>query len=169
MARVELSFLTVPACHPRYGGGPVSVIRLMTKVRFQQTDGRMSEPWDAIVDTGAPFGVLPLRVWRDLAREIRAADSSLGGISQRKNCQVAAAFGTVRGQLADDAGATSRSYQFPTFLARTNRVPLLLGFSGLLDSLRVYFDYGSGEAWVHERVPKDRSDQRGHRKWFDQE
>jgi hypothetical protein len=42
-------------------------------------------------------------------------------------------------------------YNFPAFLAQTDHVPLILGFSKLLEKFTNHFDYQTGEAWIEER------------------
>ena len=151
MARIGLRFRTQQLSAPRFGDEPVAVIRVLARVRLRSTSGADSVAWRAIVDTGAPFGVLPRRVWRDLKVAVREPDSPIGGISRRKACRVPAAFGTVQGRLEDTQGDVSRWYDFPVFLAKTNCVPLILGFADLLESLKLTVDYPAGEAWVEER------------------
>jgi len=151
MARIELWFVTWRVVSPRFGQEPVAIIRLMAKVRFRRADGSETEPWEAILDTGAPFGVLPRRLWRDLDTAIRVQETTFGGISQRKVCQIRASFGLVRGQLEDETGSMSQWCEFPVFLAQTDRVPLILGFAGLWEKFKTYFDYAADVAWVEER------------------
>lgn len=150
MARIGLWFVTWHVVSPRFGKEPVAVIRLMAKMRFRQVDGVGTEPWEAILDTGAPFGVLPRRLWRHLDTTIRTQETTLGGISQRKVCQIRASFGVVSGQLEDETGSTSQWYDFPVFLAQTDRVPLIIGFAGLLEQFSTYFDYAADVAWIEE-------------------
>ena len=104
MARIDLRFARWTSTDPeRYGPVPVTATRLFARVRFRTTDGMPSVSWDAIVDTGAPFAVLPRRIWRDLDAAIAAPSTWLGGINQRKACQIPAAFDSVLGQLEDDS------------------------------------------------------------------
>jgi hypothetical protein len=150
MARIGLYFRTRQIISPQFGNWPVTVIRLMARVEFCLTEGGHTDPWEAILDTGAPVSILPRRLWRTLEKEIHVSEASFGGMSRRKVCQIPCSIGTVRGQLCDYAGHFSRVYDFPAILAKTDRVPLLIGFSGLLDHLVGHFDYQTGEAWVEE-------------------
>jgi hypothetical protein len=123
----------------------------MARVEFGWAGGGLTEPLETIFDTGAPFGVLPRCIWQPLDAEILVPETTFGGISQRKVCQIRAAFGSVQGRLVDKEGHATRAYDFPAFLAQTDRVPLILGFAGLLEKFTNHFDYQSGEAWIEER------------------
>jgi hypothetical protein len=150
MVRIGLSFRTQQVVSPQFGNWPVTVIRLMAKVQFQLPGGAFTDPWSAILDTGAPFGVLPQRLWRMLETEIHVSEATFGGISRRKVCQIRCSIGTVRGSLIDEAGHRSRIYDFPAFLAKIDRVPLIIGFAGLLEEFTNHFDYKTAKAWVEE-------------------
>jgi hypothetical protein len=154
MERVALWFRTRQISDPGYGAAPVCAIRVLARARFslRGPGPDISAAWEAVVDTGAPFGVLPKRVWLGAEVNVLSPDSALGGISRRKACRLPAAFGVVRGRLEDASGKHTQWYPFPVFLAKTNRVPLIIGFAGMLDRLRVVVDYPSGAAWVEERT-----------------
>lgn len=150
MARVKLSFRTQQVVTPQFGNWPLKFIRLVAKVQFQLPDASFTEPWITVFDTGAPMGVLPRRLWRMLAPEIHVPDATFGGISRRKVCQIRCSIGTVRGRLIDEDGTRTRMYNFPAFLAKIDRVPLIIGFAGLLEKFTNHFDYPADEAWVEE-------------------
>ena len=152
MGCIGLRFETRQVRSPRYGRRPVRITRVLSTARFRGQDDNADAAWEAIIDTGAPLGLLPRRVWCDAAVDMIVADSTLGGISQRKVCRVPAPFGVVQGCLEDASGKHTQWYPFPVFLAKTNRVPLIIGFAGMLDRLRVVVDYPSGAAWVEERT-----------------
>jgi len=151
MARVRLYFETKQVVVPQFGNWPVTIIRLMADAQFQLSDGLLTEPIEAIFDTGAPLGVLPRRLWQMLSTKIHVPEATFGGISRRKVCQIRCSIGTVRGCFVDAEGNHTRLYDFPAFLAKTNRVPLIIGFAGLLEKFRNYFDCEANEAWVEER------------------
>jgi hypothetical protein len=50
--------------------------------------------------------------------------------------------------LRDDAGQVSETLTFRAHLAHTNDIPLLLGFSGLLDRADVHFSVNRSEAYL---------------------
>jgi len=150
MAHIKLYFETKQVISSRYGNWPLNIIRLMAKVQFRLSDGYLTQPWEAILDTGAPLSVLPRSLWRDLEKEIHVQKATFGGISRRRYCRIRCSIGSVFGRLVDTEGNRSRIYDFPAFLAKTDRVPLILGFAELLEKFHSDFDYQSGEAWIEE-------------------
>lgn len=151
MAIVKLSFRTQQVVTPQFGNWPLTFIRLVAKVQFQLPDASFTEPWIAVFDTGAPMSVLPKRLWRMLAPEIHVPDATFGGISRRKVCQIRCSIGTVRGRLIDEYGNRTRVYDFPAFLAKIDRVPLIIGFAELLEKFTNHFNYSTHEAWIEEQ------------------
>jgi len=151
MARVALYFDAKTVRSPRFGDDPFRVIRLLARAQFASAGGRFTEPMEAVVDTGAPLAVLPDSVWRSLEAEVRVPEASFEGISPGQQCQVEVSFGAVRGRLVDADGNSTRMYTFPAFLAKTDRVPLIIGFADLLEKLDNHFNYQTGEAWVQEQ------------------
>jgi hypothetical protein len=152
---IKLRFETRTLVDARYGYHPLTVIRLFAGVRFVQSDGTLFDLLEAIVDTGAHTSVLPLSLWQEIAVEIDAEDVFFGGINARPECQIPASLGRVRCFLTDETGQLSPELNVPSFLAKTDRVPLILGFANLLSRFRVCFDpkvtglrYTSGEAFA---------------------
>jgi hypothetical protein len=48
-------------------------------------------------------------------------------------------------------GNLSPELEILAFLAKTDQVPLILGFAGLLERFPVHFDYEGGEAYIEEK------------------
>jgi len=149
MARVSLYFETHQAQEPEFGR-PLNFIRLMVDVQFVRPDGTLTVSQPAILDTGAPWCVLPRYVWQALDVEIHTAKTRFGGLNKRKVCQIPAAAATVRGRLVDTAGQATQIYAFPAYLAKSDRVPLIVGFADLLECFGVSFNHRTGEAWIEE-------------------
>jgi hypothetical protein len=138
MTQVKLRFDTEWIVSERYGNVPLGVIRLLADVAFRLPTGESTEIYEAILDTGAFVSVLPKYLWKQVKREIWVENTFFSGIKPRKACRVQASFGTVSGYLCDETGNRTRDYEFPAFLAKTDRVPLIVGFAGLLEKLAVY-------------------------------
>ena len=151
MSRVSLYFRERGWAEPEIGAHVSCVIRLHCWIQFRASNGALTKPYFAVVDTGAPLCMILQRIWRELGTEVLVERTSVGGISQRKECQVPAKLGRVRACLADAQGTLSPPLVFPAYLAKTNRAPLLLGFAGVLSEFRCYCDYEAREAWVETR------------------
>ena len=126
------------------------VIGLQCWVRFVEPNGGLTKGYRAVVDTGAPMSVLPQRIWQSVSTRILAPNVRLAGISRRKECEVPADLGEVSRRLSDAADNVSRVLRFPAYLAKTDRVPLIVGFADLLSEFRANFDYHSHEGWLED-------------------
>jgi len=97
-----------------------------------------SEPLIAIVDTGAPYSVIPASVGRTLRIE-PLFKTSLRGIAPGKRAKVDAILAKVDLRILD-AENVSPTFRICANLAKTERVPLILGWHGLLDRARLIVD-----------------------------
>lgn len=145
---IKLRFDTIELVSLRYAHHPLTITRLLADVRFVQADGRLSESRDAIVDTGAHTSVLPFSLWQQLAVEIDEEGVAFGGINDRPECRIPASLGKARCFLTDETGQLSPELNIPCFLAKTDRVPLILGFANLLSRFKICFDYEDDEAFA---------------------
>ena len=145
---INLYFDTQEIIRPRYAYHPLTIVRLLADVQFVQSDGQLSKIWAAIVDTGAHTSVLPHSLWQQLEVEIDAQEVALGGMNDRPECRIPADLGRVRCFLTDETGQFSPELIVPCFLAHTDRVPLILGFAGLLAQFHICFNYATGVAFA---------------------
>jgi len=108
----------------------------------------LSKAFKAIVDTGAHTSVIPVSIWQGLQVDIKVKDTSFGGINNRPECLIPTSLGMVRCLLTDETGALGPELEILSFLAKTDQVPLILGFADLLSKFEICFDYGSGKAFA---------------------
>lgn len=118
MARIGLEFKTRRVISPQFGNWPLTVIRLVAKVQFRLPDGALTDPWEAILDTGAPLSVLPRKLWQGLDTDIHVPKATFGGISRCKVCRIRCSIGTIRGRLVDGKDNYTRLYDFPAVSRR---------------------------------------------------
>lgn len=138
---IKLYFKTQLVVSEQYGNVPLKIIRLMADVQFLKPDGSLSKINQAIVDTGAHTSTLPASIWQGIKFSIKTEDAWLSGINDRPECRIAALIADVEGILLDDEGNSTKPLQFVSFLAKTDRVPVLLGVAGILEKHNLYWDY----------------------------
>jgi len=121
------------------------LFRLWARVRFRHSTG-WTEPHPAIIDTGAPYAVIPASLW-PMLRLQRICDLPLRGIVPGKAAELEATLAKVSGQLLD---AIHVSPRFPLWamLAKTDQVPLILGWSGVLERAKLNLDARRNRAWL---------------------
>ena len=148
MARVLLELRTKHTANEDFGLRPYRFIRLTAGVQFVGVTGALTGTNRAIVDTGAPWCVLPDYIWRPLEVEVLKEDARFGGINKQEVCQIPADSGIARGRFVDRDGNATGMRSFPAYLAKTDAVPLIVGFADLLEHFAIYFDHRAGEAWI---------------------
>lgn len=145
---ISLHFTTHRIVSARYDHVPITVIRLKGWVKLLRADDTFGEARHAIIDTGAFVSIIPLHIWQGLALSISADSVTFGGINPHPECQVPSVLGQVTGILVDRESHLSPECVFPAFLAKTDQVPLILGFANLLSRFKICFDYDNGEAFA---------------------
>lgn len=147
---IKLYFKTQLVVSEQYGDVPLKIIRLMADVQFLKPDGSLSKINQAIVDTGAHTSTLPASIWQEIKFAIKTEDAWLSGINDRSECRIATLIADVEGILSDDEGNCTKPLQFLSFLAKTDRVPLLLGVAGILEKYHLYWDYQNKIAYLQK-------------------
>jgi hypothetical protein len=109
-----------------------------------------SDSINAIVDTGAPFSVIPLDIWTDLETTI-LTEQEIRGINPRKECTLPALIGKTKCILLDEEGNQSKELEVLCYFALSNLVPLIVGFRDILEKFKVYFDYKDNTAFAEEK------------------
>ncbi len=121
-----------------------TIVRLKCGVQFKTKFG-WSQPYSAIVDTGAHTSVIPLSLWKELVHE-KIQRYKIYGISKQDGCSVSGDIGKVILIVVDENGNQTKELEICAFLAETDQIPLIIGFNGLLEKLRVNFDFRKDEA-----------------------
>jgi len=63
-----------------------NIIRLKCGVQFQTSEG-WSQPYSAIIDTGAHTSVLPLSLWKSITHR-KIKDYKIYGLSKKEECSL---------------------------------------------------------------------------------
>ena len=126
-------------------GHRLFIYRLWPRVRFRQAVN-WSEDHLAIVDTGAPYPVIPASLW-PMLKTRRILDTPLRGIVPGESAQVRASLGKVTTLLFDSRNA-SRPFRIHAMLVRAEPVPLILGWAGFLDRSKLVVHPRQKTAWL---------------------
>jgi len=120
--------------------------RLFCSIKFKTDDG-WYDTQNAIVDTGAPMTLIPLDLWNEIDAEV-LTDYEIQGINPRKECSIPVLVGKVKAIILDEKGKQSEELDILAYLALTNKVPLLVGFKGMLSNFKVFFDQHNNNAFI---------------------
>jgi predicted aspartyl protease len=121
----------------------LDIIRLKALIRFK-TPGGWTNPYEALVDTGAPLTLIPPFIWEKL-QWTKLADHATGGIA---GGAVSVQVARVTGQVLDRSGHVTQELKIIAFLSASDEVPLIIGFKDLLESFENKFDYRKGVAYL---------------------
>lgn len=146
MGKVNLFFETFPDPKIRER----LVIRLKCGVQFKTLLG-WSEPYSGIIDTGAHLSAIPSSVWKEEIAHKKKGEYVLYGLSKKEECALFGEIAEVILILVDEFGNQVGELSVDAFLAETDQIPLILGFSGLLDKVSLHFDYKQNLAYVEEQ------------------
>jgi len=122
------------------------LVRLSILIRFKTKLG-WSKLYEAIIDTGAHTSVIPRYIWEGIDVEEKV-NHSVQGVVPKKECSLPVKVSIVRGALFDDVLNHTKEVEFYAFCAIDDRVPLILGFKGLLDRFTICFNISSGIAYL---------------------
>ena len=125
------------------------LVRLFCDVRFQYPEG-LSDPYAAIIDTGAPLSMVPRSMW-ERAHVRRLKPLRLQGLVARKECAVAVTAGILSAVFQDAEGHQVK-HAFRAYLAERDEVPLILGMQDVLEEGRLLVDLKGGIAWFEFRT-----------------
>jgi len=115
-------------------------------VTFSQGEGKFGPEWYGILDTGAPVSLIPKSMWEGCPA-LKLKDTTVRGIIDRPECALEVVDGWIGGILTDGQ-SMSEPLTIRAHLAHTDDIPLLLGFSGLLDRAEVRFSIERGKAYL---------------------
>jgi hypothetical protein len=111
-------------------GHPVPAVRLFTTLSLQTPAG-WTPYHRVIVDTGAPISLFTPEMWKD-TDYVSYGEGKVGGLVAREECRVPVMLARVNCVLSDGRNSIG-PLEIYALLARTNRVPALLGVSGFLE------------------------------------
>ncbi|MBI2105554.1 hypothetical protein HYT56_01820 [Candidatus Woesearchaeota archaeon] len=119
------------------------LIRIFSKIKFPE----LEIPEDALIDTGAHISILPLYLWKKLNVEI-IAEHKTSGIVPNENIPVS--VGYVKANIIDESGDISKDIKFLSYLAFTNKIPLILGMRDLLEKFNLHILFSQNKAYLEE-------------------
>ena len=123
---------------------PIVSFRVWTHAQFKQPAG-WTPPTPALIDTGAPFCVLPKALWTMIEHE-GGFPTSLRGLVQLPSAILNARLARITCVVSDRA-ATSRPLKVWALLAEGD-VPLVLGCAGFLEHAKFVLEPAHQHAWL---------------------
>ena len=124
-------------------GFEVWLRRVMVLVCFKTQDG-WTQPYEAIVDTGAPLSILPVQIWEKIERK-DLHPHEVSGIVPGVSIPVQAA--EISACLMDPTHTTP-AFRFKAYLSQEKHIPLILGFDGILSHSVMHLDAARNQGYL---------------------
>jgi|SRR3989344_1794931 len=122
------------------------VIRVNCIIKFKTKNG-FSEPYPAIIDTGAHTSVIPLEAWQTSEHQI-FGEHHIAGLVPGVIFDVK--VGELTGILADVINV-SKEHKFLCYFSPNDSTPLILGFKELLEHFEIVIDYKENIITLEEK------------------
>ncbi len=122
-------------------------IRLKCLVGFKSIDGYSYRFTEALVDTGAYISVIPSGLAKKIEKEILGEDK-LKGINRRDECSIPVLVGKTSCILFDKDYNVTEDLLIRSYFAKTDEVPVILGFADVLSKFAVYVNYQRRIAYI---------------------
>ena len=119
--------------------------RVTVGVSFQKPDG-WTQPYEAIIDTGAPVSILPPAIWREIDREV-LGESKIQGIVTKKDAYLPVKIANIYCVLMDEDSMTG-ILKIKAYLSLEENAPLVLGFENLLSTAKMYSNSKEDEGYI---------------------
>jgi len=119
--------------------------RITIQTAFKTSKG-FTQPYEAIVDTGAPVSILPPAIWQDIEKEI-LGDYRIKGIVPKKDAFLPVKVANVCAALLDEHKST-RMLKIKAYLSIEPEVPLVLGFENFLSQAKIYSDTQNNSGYI---------------------
>lgn len=114
--------------------------RIFGIVRFQKENG-WTEYQKAIVDTGSPYSVIPSDLWNECDVK-KLYPTTIRGIIPKNSASVKAIMGRIKCIFIDEE-RISQIFEINALFSSVPNVPLILGFSNILDQSKFVIDIPS--------------------------
>ena len=119
--------------------------RLTIQVAFKKTRG-FSQPYEAIVDTGAPVSIIPPAIWEECENEV-LGEYKIKGLVPKKEAYINVKIANVYCVLLDEHN-TTKTLPIKAYLSLEARVPLVLGFESFLSNAKLCSDFPTRSGYI---------------------
>ena len=105
-----------------------------------------SQPYEAIIDTGAPVSIIPPAIWQEIEKEI-LGEHKIQGIVPKKDSCLPVKIANVSCVLMDDKNMTN-TLKIKAYLSLEEKVPLILGFENIISKAKLYLNPEISEGYI---------------------
>lgn len=119
--------------------------RITIQVSFKKPRD-WTQPYEAIIDTGAPVSILPPAIWQEIEKEI-LGEYKIQGIVPKKDSYLPVKIANVFCVLMDEKNVTD-TLKIKAYLALEEKAPLVLGFENIISRANLYINSKNSEGYI---------------------
>lgn len=119
--------------------------RIAIQSSFKKLRG-WTQPYEAIIDTGAPVSILPPAIWQEIEKEI-LGEYKIQGIVPKKDAFLQVKIANVSCVLMDEKNM-SDTLKIKAYLALEEKAPLVLGFENLISRAKLYVNPEDSDGYM---------------------
>ncbi len=120
--------------------------RITVQVSFKKSH-TWSQPYEAIIDTGAPVSIIPPAIWQEIEKEILHEEHKIQGIVPDKDSYLSVKIANIFCVLMDEKNMTE-ILKIKAYLPVEAKAPLVLGFENVLSKGKLYINSKDNEAYI---------------------
>lgn len=124
-------------------GITLPIIRLLGVIELK-SHAEWSGPYDVIIDTGSPLSVFPASIEERCDTHF-LHQTRISGIVPNENCSLSAKLVEFAFRLSDKNKVT-KPIQSKAYITATDKIPLILGFAGVLEKFDLHISYSKNKA-----------------------
>jgi hypothetical protein len=146
MSRTRLTIIRGAHKPSLEAGHHVAAVRIVARIGFATDQGWTGLGSIAIVDTGAPLSLFPQWMWQRIQRRVLST-VMVGGVAEKPECKFSADLAVIRCVVSDGI-STLGPFEIHALLAHNDKVPALLGISGVLEQADLSISVRADTAWL---------------------
>lgn len=119
--------------------------RVSVGVSFRKPRG-WTQPYEAIIDTGAPLSIIPPAIWQEIEREI-LGEYKIQGIVFKQDAYLSVKIANIFCVLMDEKNVTD-IIKIKAYLSLEEKAPLVLGFENIISKSKLYMHPENNEGYI---------------------
>ena len=116
------------------------------QICFKKSSG-WTQPYEAIIDTGAPLSIIPPAIWQEIEKEILAEEHKIRGIVSKKDSYLSVKIANISCVLMDEK-SVSEEVKIKAYLSLETKAPLVLGLENIISMARLYINLKDNEGYI---------------------
>lgn len=119
--------------------------RITVQISFQRLHG-WTQPYEAIIDAGAPVSIIPPAIWQEIEKEV-LGEYKIQGVVPKKDAYLSVKIANIFCVLMDEKNATD-ILKIKAYLSLEEKAPLVLGFENIISKAKLHINPEINESYI---------------------